>query len=131
MSGLLWSEEIKKVLNNPAYTPQEAIARVKEMKQLARQHQSGPGLFQKFLDWQSQPRSMGAFTIEEAQADVIVMKGYWEALAIRDQASIPQIHKHVHLHGVNGEHLEIVKIQQELDELEEKKRELKRKMGGY
>jgi len=131
MRGLSWYEEIKRIINDPAYTPQEAMERVNEMKELARQYQSGPGLFQKFLDWQTQPRSVGAFTIEEAQADVIVMKGYWEALAIRDQASIPQIHKHVHLHGVNGEHLEMVKIQQELDELEEKKRELKLKMKGY
>lgn len=75
----------------------EAEEAANKLRRYVMTHKLKQSNWQPFMDWLVQPVSF-AKTREQAEADVIVMKGYQEALAIRDAARIPQEHKHIHFH---------------------------------
>lgn len=108
-------------------TPEEAQEKAWRLKKLNEKKPKDNSRLQIWLDWLASPVSF-AITKEEAEADAITTKAYWEAIAIRDGSRQSQVHQHLHLHGVDEQMMKKAKAYQELEELEKRKMKLMREL---
>lgn len=102
MSRFHYFSEMKNIVKNSEdISTDEALLRVEAMKQLNDRYALKTDRMQRILDWLAQPVPIPSrdYSEEQAAIDVILMKGYWEAIASRNSKSQPNIHQHIHLHS--------------------------------
>jgi|SRR3989338_7737816 len=105
-------------------TPEEAKEKVRRLKKLNKDKPKNNSRLQTWLDWLAQPTMVGVnMTEEQAAANSVLQKGYWEAIAVRDGKK-KEIHQHLHLHGVDDQTMKKAQAYKKLEELEKRRMEL-------
>lgn len=97
--GILHFLKTVRIVGVKTNTPKEAKEKVVELKRLNEDAPKNlnPNL-QAILDWAGQPTTIGVVNKEQAMAQHIMSRGYWEAIGKRNAQQRPIIHQHLHVH---------------------------------
>jgi len=89
-------------IQNTELTEEDVQRTIEQLEAYNRNRPVDKGALQKILDFLGSPIVSGDLTYDDALIAGELQRGYWSAIALRDQHSAPQIkveiNKHVHVH---------------------------------